>query len=69
MLFWSGLNGTAICCQVNDQKRSKKDIFTFLIVYSTYTHRMNKITVLLKEKWISFSLVRLLINLIQRFQK
>jgi hypothetical protein len=50
MLLGSGLNGTAIWCQVNDQKRSKKDIFTFFILFLLILNRMNKMTVLLKEK-------------------
>jgi hypothetical protein len=50
MLFGSRLNGKAICFQVNDQKRSKKDIFIFFIVSPLILKRMNKITVPLKEK-------------------
>jgi hypothetical protein len=43
ILLGSGLNGTAICCQVNDQKRSKKDIFTFLIVSPFILNRIKKL--------------------------
>jgi hypothetical protein len=32
MMFGSGLNGTAICCQVNDKERSKERHLSFFIV-------------------------------------
>jgi hypothetical protein len=56
-------------CQVNDQERLKKDIFTFLIVSPFILNGMNKITVILKEKLISFSLMRFSINLIHPLQR
>jgi hypothetical protein len=46
ILFGSGLNGKAICCQVNDPKTSKKRHFTFFIVTPLYIlNIMNKMAV------------------------